>query len=78
LLYSSPAIAGLVINPGTKIALNLKLNALFTQSLGTKTVTCTLSPPATLNDQSTTNNTWSGKFEIVTSSRFDTAMEQSL
>lgn len=74
-IYSAPAVDSLVVNPGTKMAFNLKLNALFTQSLGTKTVVCTLSPPASI---SSSNATWSWTFEIVTSSRFDIAMEQSL
>ena len=74
-IYSSPAIPSLVINPWSKIAFNIKLNAIFTQSLGVKTVTCTIVPPASITS---TNNTWSGGFEVVTSSRFDIAMEQSL
>ncbi|MEI7562167.1 MAG: hypothetical protein WCJ39_00080 [bacterium] len=78
IIYTSPGINGLVVNPGTKIPFNLKLLSLFTQSLGQKTVICTLSPPASLNDLVSSNNVWSGKFEIVSGSRFDIAMEQSL
>ena len=78
-LYTSPALQWLVINPGTKIALNIKLSSLFTQSLGSKTVVCTINTSnAGISDQSAVNNIWSGTFEIVTSSRFDIAMEQSL
>ena len=77
-LYSSPAM-DLVINPWTKIAVNIKLSSLLTKSLGVKTVVCSLALPAALTpDIVATNNSWSGAFEIVTSSRFDIAMEESV
>jgi len=67
-VYASNTISSLVVNPGTQLGINIRIQAIFTQSLGTKTLTCTLDG----------GNTWSDVFEIVTAERFDLALRRSI
>lgn len=78
-VYSSNPITSFVVNPGTKVGVNIRLKTLFTQALGVKTLVCTINP-SMINggDVNPTNNTWSGIFEIVQADRFDLALSKSI
>ncbi len=68
-----------VVNPGTKVGVNIRLKSLFTQALGTKTLLCTIDTSLLDgNDVVAGNNSWSGTFEVVKADRFDLALSKSI
>lgn len=78
-VYGSSPITSFVVNPGTKVGINIRIKDLFTQALGVKTLLCSINPTvAGYTDVSNANNTWSGTFEIVKADRFDLALSTSI
>ncbi|MCX6825039.1 MAG: hypothetical protein NTY80_02330 [candidate division SR1 bacterium] len=78
-IYDSNPITSFVVNPGTKVGVNITMNSLFTQALGAKTVVCTITPSlAGYSDVRAGNNEWSGTFEVVKADRFDLALNTSI
>ncbi len=79
-VYSSNSITSFVVNPGTKVGVNIIIKSIFTQALGTKTIACTINPGLLngVNDVNGGNNTWSGTFEVVKADRFDLALNRSI
>lgn len=78
-VYASNPITSFVVNPGTKVGVNIRIKSLFTQALGIKTLECTLDTSMIIgNDVNPANNIWSGTFEIVQADRFDLALSKSI
>jgi len=80
-VYTSNPIESLIINPGTKLGTNIRLDPIFTQSLGEKTLECKIHPnllsPGIVNND-TSNDTKSRVFEVVEADRFDLALRRSI
>lgn len=78
-VYKSNPLVNFVVNPGTKVGVNIRLKSLFTQALGTKTLLCTIDTSLLDgNDVVAGNNSWSGTFEVVKADRFDLALSKSI
>ncbi|EKD25352.1 MAG: hypothetical protein ACD_80C00080G0005 [uncultured bacterium (gcode 4)] len=78
-VYNSSTISNFVVNPGTKVGINIRIQPIFTQALGVKTLVCNITPGiAWYPDVNPANNTWSGTFEIVKADRFDLALSTSI
>lgn len=78
-VYKSNSINSLIINAGTKLGINIRIQALFTQSLWNKTLKCFITPwDASYDDFNLSNNIWSWNFEIVEADRFDLALMKSI
>jgi hypothetical protein len=79
-VYKSNAITSLVVNPGTKVGVNIRVSSLFTQSIKTdKVLECKIN--SSLLDNAVGNignDSWSGTFEVVEASRFDLALSKSI
>lgn len=79
LVYTSKPITNFVVNPGTKVWINIRVQSLFTQALGVKTLVCYVDT-SMLNGSVVVpgNDTWSWTFEVVKADRFDLALSQSI
>jgi len=77
-VYESKAISGFVVNPGTKVGINIRIKSLFTESLGRKTLVCTIVWGMVGDTKYPNNNSWSGTFEVVKADRFDLALSKSI
>lgn len=77
-VYSSKILSSFVVNPGTKVGVNIRIMPLFTQSLGYKTLECKALGTSVWDTLYPTNNVWSWKFEIVEAGRFDLALSKSI
>ncbi|MFA7298754.1 MAG: hypothetical protein WC010_03875 [Candidatus Absconditabacterales bacterium] len=78
-IYSSNVLSSFVLNAGTKVGINIRINPIFTQAVGTKTIKCEIYPSAVgISTDHTDNNVWSGTFEIMKADRFDLALSTSI
>lgn len=78
-IYKSNPITSFVVNPGTKVGVNIRLSSLFTQAVGLKTVECKVDTTMLAgNVVIPGNDIWSGKFEIIEADRFDLALSKSI
>ncbi len=75
-VHASNTISSLVVNPGTQLGINVRIQPIFTQALGIKTLVCKLQ--WVTNDVNLSNNIWTWVFEIVTAERFDLALRRSI
>lgn len=78
-VYKSSPITKFVVNPWTKVWMNIRIKSLFTQALGMKTLSCKIN--TTLlngNVVGPGNDTWSWTFEVVQADRFDLALSKSI
>ena len=78
-VYKSNPITSFVVNPWTKVWINIRINSLFTQALGMKTLVCKINT-AMINGTVVNpgNDIWSWTFEIVQADRFDLALSKSI
>jgi len=78
-VYSSKTLKQFSLAPGTKLGVNIRIQPIFTQALGQKTMVCRIdtrlvwSPGDILS-----NNSRTGTFEVVEADRFDLALSQSI
>jgi len=79
-VYASNILSAFVVNPWTKVGINIRIKSIFSQSLGQKTMTCSINPGVSngYTDVAASNNTWSATFEIVEAERFDLALSKSI
>lgn len=80
-VYKSNIINSFIVNPGTKVGINIRINSLFTQAVWNKTLICEMTPSMVWDigiGDDTTNNIWSGTFEVVKADRFDLALSTSI
>lgn len=77
-VHISNPIVSFVVNPGTKVGINIRIKSLFTQSLGAKSLACTINTPMIGGDVNPANNIWTGVFEVVKADRFDLALNKSI
>lgn len=75
-IYQSKKIIQFTLNPGTYLKQTIVLKDLFTQSLGDKQISCTLTKRG--NETLVSNNTWSGTMAVIKAERFDIAMNRSI
>jgi len=73
-VYKSNILTDFVVNAGTKVGTSIRIKPLFTQTVGYKTLICTIN----YSDVNNTNNTWMGTFEVVKADRFDLALSKSI
>ncbi|MFA5747801.1 MAG: hypothetical protein WC872_01675, partial [Candidatus Absconditabacterales bacterium] len=77
-VYSANAGGNFVLNAGTKMNLNIRINDIFTQKTASnKKIVCVLNIKG-INDVNTGNNIWIGTFDVLNISRFDLAMTNSI
>lgn len=78
-VYKSNPITSFVVNPWTKVWMNIRINSLFTQSLGMKTLVCKINT-SMINGTvvNPANDIWSWTFEVVQADRFDLALSKSI
>ena len=86
-VYTSNPITSLVVNTWTKVGVNIRISSLFTQSITTKNLKCTIDTSKLTNTINSNapdniavpgNNIWSWSFEVVEASRFDLALSKSI
>lgn len=78
-VYTSNPITSFVVNSWSKLWVNIRINAIFTQALGNKTLICSITPSMILaGGDSRTNNIRTGVFEVVEADRFDLALSRSI
>ena len=76
IIYQSPVISQLTINPGTSLKKVISLNSLFTQALWDKDVTCVLKNRP--GESVTKNNTAKLTLSVTDAGRFDLAITKAI
>lgn len=79
-VYSSNPITSFVVNPGTKLGVNIRIKSIFTQALGSKSLKCIMNPGLIegITDMDPDNDIREWTFEIVKADRFDLALSKSI
>lgn len=77
-IYRSRPIETFNLQPWTKLSISIRLQSLFTQALGNKTVVCTLNGAMINDGYPTQNKTRTGTFAVVEAKRFDLALNRSI
>ncbi len=78
-VYQSRVLSSFVVNSWTKVGVNIRIAPIFSQSLGQKTLTCTIYPnAAAYTDANTNNNKRTTTVEVVEARRFDLALSRSI
>ncbi len=79
-VYTSNPITSFSVNPWTKVGVNIRISTWFTDDLGVKTMICKINPSMLANSVGdvSSNNSRSGKFEVVKADRFDLALNRSI
>jgi len=77
-IYRSRPIETFNLQPGTKLGISIRLQSLFTQALGKKTVVCMLNWSMINDNYPNQNKTRTGTFEVVEAKRFDLALSRSI
>lgn len=78
IIYQSNVISEFALNAGTFMKKAISLKDLFTQSLGEKKISCSLTPWSDEASAQQANNIRTGTITVVKSERFDIAMDRSI